>query len=101
MKAPGASLDDVRESARFEVTRYCLSTYGGSAADWTVDPATGDETENFDSVVEGTFDDGTGSPQPVVLTGPVTTVVRGKGGSPTGSWPTEILSMSLTGDVGG
>jgi hypothetical protein len=42
VKAPEASVEDVRESARFEVTRYCLSTYGGSAADWTIDPATGD-----------------------------------------------------------
>ena len=37
----------------------------------------------------------------VVLTGPVTTLVRGKGGATTGSWDTEILSMSLSGDVGG
>ena len=29
----------------------------------TTDPATGDETETFDSTVEGTFDDGSG-PQP-------------------------------------
>ena len=65
------------------------------------DPGTGDETEDFDSTVEGTFDDGSGNPQPVVLTGPVTTVVRGKGGATTGSWQTEILSMDLSGDVGG
>jgi hypothetical protein len=66
----------------------------------SVDPQTGDETESFDSVVEGTFDDGSG-PQAVTLTGPVTTVVRGKGGATTGSWDTEILSMDLSGDVGG
>jgi len=66
----------------------------------TIDPGTGDETETVDSIVEGTFDDGSG-PQPVTLTGPVTTVVRGKGGATTGSWDTEILSMSLSGDVGG
>jgi len=66
----------------------------------TTDPGTGDETETVDTLVEGTFDDGSG-PQPVVLTGPVTTVVRGKGGATTGSWDTEILSMSLSGDVGG
>jgi len=66
----------------------------------TTDPGTGDETESFDSTVEGTFDDGSG-PMPVVLTGPVQTVVKGKGGATTGSWDTEIVSMSLSGDVGG
>ena len=33
---------DVRESVRFPVTRYCISAYGGSDADWEIDPATGD-----------------------------------------------------------
>jgi hypothetical protein len=66
----------------------------------TVDPTTGDETESFDSHVTGIFDDGSG-PQLVELTGPVKTIVRGKGGATTGSWDTEIISMSLSGDVGG
>jgi hypothetical protein len=66
----------------------------------TTDPQTGDETETVDTIVEGTFDDGSG-PQPVTLTGPVTTIVRGKGGATTGSWDTEIVSMDLSGDVGG
>ena len=57
-------------------------------------------TQEFDALVEGVFDDGSG-PQPVILQGPVTTVVRGKGGATTGSWDTEILSMDLSGDVGG
>ena len=35
-------LEEFRESARFPVTRYCLTTYGTSEADWTTDPATGD-----------------------------------------------------------
>jgi hypothetical protein len=35
-------LEDFRESARFPVTRYCLTTYGTSEAAWAVDPATGD-----------------------------------------------------------
>jgi hypothetical protein len=64
------------------------------------DSGTGDETETFNAIVEGMLDDGTG-PQPVVLTGPVSTVARSKGGATTGSWDTEIISMSLTGDVGG
>jgi hypothetical protein len=66
----------------------------------SVDPPTGDETESFDATFSGIFDDGSG-PQLVVLTGPVQTIARGKGGATTGSWDTEILSMSLSGDVGG
>ncbi len=64
------------------------------------DPGTGDETELFDATVEGIFDNGTSS-QRVVLTGPMTVVVRGKNNAESGSWDTEIISMNLTGDVGG
>jgi len=39
---PTVALADFRESARFPVTRYCLSTFGTSEADWATDPATGD-----------------------------------------------------------
>ena len=42
VKAGGVSVEDVRESARFPVTRYCISAYGGSDADWEIDPATDD-----------------------------------------------------------
>lgn len=42
VRAGGASVEQVRESVRFPVTRYCLSTYGGSEAEWAIDPATGD-----------------------------------------------------------
>jgi hypothetical protein len=42
VRAGAATLADVRESARFPVTRYCLSSFGGSDADWARDPATGD-----------------------------------------------------------
>jgi hypothetical protein len=66
----------------------------------STDGVTGDETEDFDSVVEGTVDVGFG-PEPVVLAGPVTVVTVRKGGATTGSWDTEIVSMSLSGDVGG
>lgn len=38
----GAGLSEVRESVRFEATKYCLLNYGGSEADWTIDPATKD-----------------------------------------------------------
>jgi hypothetical protein len=66
----------------------------------STDPGTGDETEAFDSTVTGIFDDGSG-PQLVTLTGPVKILTSGKGGATTGSWDTEIVSMSLSGDVGG
>lgn len=38
----GADVAAVRESVRFEATKYCLLTFGGSNADWVIDPATGD-----------------------------------------------------------
>ena len=48
----------------------------------------------------GDFDDGSG-PLPTVMTGPVEIVTRNKGTDQTGTFQTEILSMSLSGDVGG
>lgn len=42
VRAPGATVGQVRESVRFQTTRYCLSTFGGSDAYWAIDPATGD-----------------------------------------------------------
>lgn len=42
VRAPGASLSDVRESARHEATRHCIERSGSSAVDWALDPATGD-----------------------------------------------------------
>ncbi len=64
------------------------------------DDGSGNEIETFDSTVEGLVDLG-GGPMPVTLTGPVTVVVFGKTGNATGTFQTEILSMSLTGNVGG
>jgi hypothetical protein len=47
---PTVALDDLRESARFPVTRYCIANFGTSQADWALDAATGDwavtRTEN-------------------------------------------------------
>ena len=40
--APGVPLEEFRESARYAVTRYCLTNYGMSKAEWTGDPATED-----------------------------------------------------------
>ena len=42
VSAGGVSVDDVRESARFPATRYCLKTFGGSDIDWLTNPDTGD-----------------------------------------------------------
>ncbi|MEM6408118.1 MAG: hypothetical protein AAF700_06825 [Pseudomonadota bacterium] len=44
----GKGLEEVRESVRFEATKYCLGTFGGSDATWTTDPATGDWAFNRD-----------------------------------------------------
>lgn len=41
-RAVGATLEEIRESARFAATRYCLTTFGGSEVDWTLDAAGGD-----------------------------------------------------------
>ena len=42
VRAPGASLADARESARYEATRHCIERSGFSDVDWVIDPATGD-----------------------------------------------------------
>lgn len=42
VRAGGVTVGDVRESVRFQATRYCLSTYGGSDTRWQIDPATRD-----------------------------------------------------------
>ena len=42
VNAGGVSVDDVRESVRFGATRYCIRNFGGSDADWELNPATGD-----------------------------------------------------------
>ena len=60
-----------------------------------------DELEEFDSILRA---DVTISGNPVgqvELTGPVTTMVFGKVGNVTGTFQTEMISMSLTGNVGG
>ena len=41
-RAGGATVDQVRESVRFQATRYCLPTFGGSESEWEIDPATDD-----------------------------------------------------------
>lgn len=42
VRAPGADLAAVRESARFAATRHCLERSGFSAVVWAIDPATDD-----------------------------------------------------------
>ena len=64
------------------------------------DDGSGNEIETFDSTVEGQVDLG-GGPVPVTLSGPVTIVTFGKTGNTTGTFDTEIVALSLSGDVGG
>lgn len=59
-----------------------------------------DELETFDSIWEAKMDFGLG-PVHATLTGPVTTRTFGKIGHTTGTFDTEIVSMSLSGSVGG
>lgn len=42
VRAPGADVPDIRESARFMATRHCLERSGFSEAIWAIDPASGD-----------------------------------------------------------
>lgn len=49
----GAGVEEVRESVRFEATKYCLLNFGGSEAEWQMD-ATGAEwafTQDGDALV--------------------------------------------------
>ncbi len=38
----GDGLEEVRESVRFEATKYCLLNFGGSDTEWDIDPETAD-----------------------------------------------------------
>jgi hypothetical protein len=64
-------------------------------------PVGGDEHEEFYSSLNGqaTVDLGGGpmGPIPIEMEGPVSTIVFGKVGNTTGTFDTEMLSMSLTG----
>lgn len=57
VSAPGATLAQVRESARYEATRHCLERSGFSTVDWALDPATADwsvaRTEDGEPIVSG------------------------------------------------
>jgi hypothetical protein len=60
-----------------------------------------DEIETFDSIMDVTVGFGLMPPVEIRLTGPVSTIVYGKAGNTTGDFQTEIISMSLIGDLGG
>ena len=47
----GAGVAEVRESVRFQATRYCLDRFGGSDALWEIDPVTGDWAFQQDGAV--------------------------------------------------
>lgn len=38
----GAGVEQVRESVRFQATKYCLLTFGGSDAEWQINPVSKD-----------------------------------------------------------
>lgn len=38
----GTTVEQVRESVRYQATRHCLESFGNSDADWQIDPASGD-----------------------------------------------------------
>jgi hypothetical protein len=42
VRAPGATVAQARESARYEATRHCVDQTGFSDVDWVLSPATGD-----------------------------------------------------------
>ena len=42
VRAEGSNVPAVRESTRFQATRYCLDTFGRSDAVWQIDPVSND-----------------------------------------------------------
>lgn len=55
-RAGGVSVAEVRESVRFEATRYCLGTFGGADTRWEIDQRTGDwafERDGRDMIFRG------------------------------------------------
>ena len=42
VRAGAVSVSAVRESVRFQATRYCLTNFGGADTLWRINPATGD-----------------------------------------------------------
>ncbi len=60
-----------------------------------------DEHETFDSTLFADLTINSVFMGPIVLTGPVETIVYSKAGNTTGTFETEILSMDLSGNVGG
>ena len=60
-----------------------------------------DEFESFDAVLTGDVFIPSMGNFSVTMTGPVDTKVYGKVGQTTGTWIAEILSMSLSGNIGG
>ena len=71
-----------------------------------ITPLGPDELEEFDSTVTGLFDVELVGPTlvtdvPFALSGPVTVLTTGKTGNTTGTFQTEIIAMSLTGNVFG
>lgn len=57
VRAPGATLEQIRESARFEATRHCIERTGFSDVAWMMDVEAGDwavtRTAGGEPVVSG------------------------------------------------
>lgn len=64
------------------------------------DDGFGNEIETFDCVLTAVAESGLG-PFPIVLTGPATVKTDGKIGNVTGLFGAEMVSLSLTGNIGG
>ena len=61
----------------------------------------GDELEEFQSTLQGNATVGGIPVGPISLQGPVQVITQGKTGNTTGTFQTEMISMSLSGNVGG
>ena len=56
VRAGGVPVSDVRESVRFQATRYCLTNFGGADTRWQIDPVTRDwafAREGQDMIFQG------------------------------------------------
>jgi len=68
-------------------------------ANIVVTPVGPDEHEHFDSTLTGFASINGGSNTPFTLAGPVDVTAFGKAGQTTGTFPTEITSMDMTGTI--
>lgn len=82
---PSCTMDDIRHRCFTDVNRQTMGI---------------DELETFDSIWDAMMDFGSG-PVSASLIGPVQTITYGRTLGTTGTFDTEIVSMTLSGDVDG